>query len=281
MQPLLVAVSAEDLRRALALLDIQVLRRAQGRTKTQTERFSIAYLLASLPTQYLKFPLTLEHSERPDFVLRLPSVTVGIEVTEAVPENHARASVIRQSGIGKSVHFVKRARPGEETQSTESLRDEIKLDRPGEPWVGNEPESECAEAMLYCAVSKAATAHKPGFKIHPINWLLVYDNWPLPGHHHSEANALLAAGCDKPRVLSPENRTHLTLPPRPDYRAQPSILRQASFDSLKANGMGSSKSTLLQHPRRPVHHVGADGGFEGFHHGLLQTFFGGGEGALI
>lgn len=202
MQPLLVAESAADLRRALALLDIQVMRRAQGRKKAQTERFSIAYLLASLPTEYLEFPLALEHGDRPDFVLRLPSVTVGIEVTEAVPQNHARASVIRQSGVGKSVHFIKRARPGEEARSTESLRAEIELDWPGEPWVGNEPEREWADAMLHCSMSKVATAHKPGFTIHPFNWLLIYDNWPLPGHRHSDANALLATECVKAGVLA-------------------------------------------------------------------------------
>lgn len=202
MQPLVTAKSPEDLRRALALLNIRVLPRAQGRTKVQTERFSIAYLLSSLPLEHLEFPFTLEHGDRPDFVLRMPSFTVGIEVTEAVPENLARASVIRQSGIGKPMHFIKRSRPGEETRSNDSLRAEIKLDMAGEPWVGNEPEREWAEAMLHCSQTKVTTAHKPGFKIHPINWLLIYDNWPLPGHCHSEAHEFLVAGCDKTDVLA-------------------------------------------------------------------------------
>jgi hypothetical protein len=202
MQPLVVANSAEDLRRELALLDIRVLRRAQGRTKQQTERFSIAYLLSSLPLRYLEFPLALEHGDRPDFVLRMPTVTIGIEVTEAVPENLARASVMRQSGIGKPVHFIKRARPGEATQSTDSLRAEVELDRAGGPWVGNEPEREWADAMLHSSESKVATAHKPGFTLYPINWLLIYDNWPLPGHDHSEASALLAVAGNNAGVLA-------------------------------------------------------------------------------
>lgn len=191
MQPLLVAESAEDLRRSLALLDTSVLRRAHGRTKTQVERSCIVHLLSSLPAEYLEFPLALEHGDRPDFVLRTSSDAVGIEVTEAVPENRARASAIRASGFGRSVHFVKRARPGEKAKSTESLRTEIDLDLPEEPWVGDEPEREWVEAIMHCAESKVAAVKKPGFQLHSNNWLLIYDNWPLPWHDHSEASALL------------------------------------------------------------------------------------------
>ena len=136
---LLSAESEEHLRDALAAMDVRVQRRGQGRTKVQTERFSIAHLMSSLPQSYLDFPLTLEHGDRPDFVLCMPTVWVGIEITEAVPENEARATVMRQSGIGPNVHMLRRARPGEPPRSNETLRDEIEGDRSSEPWMGNEP----------------------------------------------------------------------------------------------------------------------------------------------
>ena len=49
--------------------------------------------------------------------------------------------------------------------------------------------------MLHFANTKVAATRKPGFVLHDLNWLLIYDNWPLPGHRHNEANQLLTAAC--------------------------------------------------------------------------------------
>ncbi|MBU6258464.1 MAG: hypothetical protein KGL18_14135 [Burkholderiales bacterium] len=197
MQTLLAAESPGVLKHALSLLDIGNTHRAQGQNKHQKERYYIAHLLHSIPRDYIEFPLTLEQAERPDFELRMPSITIGIEVTEAVPENQARAKALRKKGFGKSVHFLKRAQPGEVPKSTKDLRAEIISDCAEEPWIGNEPEAKWAEAMLHISASKVAKAYKPGFRRHATNWLLIYDNWPIPDQRHAEANTLLASHCNK------------------------------------------------------------------------------------
>jgi hypothetical protein len=185
--------SALDLREKLAALNVEVPPRSQGRTKAHTERYSIAHLLSSLPAEQFAFPLALEHGDRPDFVVALAERSIGIELTEAVPENVARASALRESGIGPEVYFVPRALPGEPPRRTAELRREIEQDNPGSPWVGNAPEREWADAMFHFAGIKAEKAHKPGFAAYALNWLLIYDNWPLPRVRYAEASLLFAA----------------------------------------------------------------------------------------
>lgn len=192
---LLHAESAEDLRNKLAAINVVVLPRSAGRTKVQVELFDMIHLLSSLPPDRFVFPLNVEHCDRPDFVMTFNGRPIGIELTEAVPENVARASVLRQSGLGPEVFFIPRALPGEQPKSTSELRREIELDKPGRPWLGNAPEHEWANAMLHCAKAKREKAKKAGFGRHPRNWLLIYDNWPLPEVRHSEASSLLAGKC--------------------------------------------------------------------------------------
>lgn len=202
MAQLLLAECAEDLRRKLALVKVKVAPRSAGRTKEQTERFSIAHLLSSLPPDRFAFPLTVDHGDRPDCVVTFNDRSIGIELTEAVPENIARASVLRQSGLGPEVYFIPRALPGELPKSTAALRREIELDRPGPPWEGDAPEREWADAMLYFATVKVEKARKPGFVLHPRNWLLIYDNWPLPAVHYAEASSVFAGKCAEAGILA-------------------------------------------------------------------------------
>lgn len=90
-----------ELRVGLAELDIDVPPRSEGRRNYHAERYCIAHVLATLPFDRLSFPLTLTHSDKPNFLLAMPGADVGIEHTEAVPENIARADFLRQrEGLG-------------------------------------------------------------------------------------------------------------------------------------------------------------------------------------
>lgn len=177
----------EDLFRELAKLGISVPLRSQGRTKEDTERYSLAYLISSIPASRLPFPLSVTHGDRPDFVLSGPYLSIGVEHTEAVPQNVAQSDVIRESGVGPDVYFTPHATPGEPVKKGRMLRQEIERDEAGDGWVGDSPEREWAEAMLHFAIEKARKAMAPGFARHEKNWLLVYDNWPLPAVKHAVA----------------------------------------------------------------------------------------------
>ncbi len=94
MTDLVIASSSTDLLQQLRTIDISVPPRTEGRTTEQREQWSICRLLATYAeTDLLDYPLQVKHKDRPDIILSMPSVCVGIEITEAVPENLARSDV--------------------------------------------------------------------------------------------------------------------------------------------------------------------------------------------
>ena len=164
-----------ELKDRLAELDIDVPPRSEGRRNHHAERYCIAHLLATLPVEQLSFPLTLTHSDKPDFLLAMFRADVGIEHTEAVPEN-----------------FTPHVLPGEPRKTAGELRREIEADESGPGWCGDSPEREWAAAMAHYVKEKMPKATADGFVRYPANWLIVYDNWPLPAINCSKAASYLA-----------------------------------------------------------------------------------------
>jgi hypothetical protein len=186
------AANPAELKAKLAELDIDVPARSEGRRNHHAERYSIAHLLATLPADQFSFPLTLTHSDKPDFLLVMAGSEVGIEHTEAVPENVARAHFMREKGLGPDVHFIPHATPGEPRKTADELRREIEDDRLGSGWCGDSPEREWAAALAHYVKEKIPKAMADGFVRYPANWLIVYDNWPLPVIDYSKAATYLA-----------------------------------------------------------------------------------------
>jgi hypothetical protein len=185
------ADKADEFRVRLGGLEIDVPARSEGRTTHQVERYSVAHLLITLPVERISFPLMLTHRDRPDFLLEMPSGDLGIEHTEAVPENIANAQAMRERGLGPDVYCIPRARPGEPRKTADQLRCEIEADEPGDGWYGNAPKREWAEAMAHYVKAKLPKAMEDGFTRYPENWLVVYDNWPLPPFNYSNAAPFL------------------------------------------------------------------------------------------
>lgn len=95
-------------------------------------------------------------------------------------ENEAHASFLREKGLGPEVYFIQPATPGERKKRAVRLRAEIEADEAGEPWVGDGAEQQWADAMAYFIRDKVRAFQATGFQRFPENWLLIYDNWPLP-----------------------------------------------------------------------------------------------------
>lgn len=189
---ILQADTPAELKARLAGLEIDVPARSEGRRNHHAERYSIAHLLATLPIEQLSFPLTLTHSDKPDFLLAMSGSEVGIEHTEAVPENVARANFLREKGLGPDVYFTPHAMPGEPRRTADELRRDIEADRPGAGWCGDSPEREWAAAIAHYVKEKIPKATADGFVRCPANWLIVYDNWPLPAIDYHKAATYLA-----------------------------------------------------------------------------------------
>jgi hypothetical protein len=185
------ADSHQHLRQLLAAMDLSVPTKMQDRENYHVEMFCAAHLLSTLPEARLSFPLVLNHRDRPDFELALATVDVGIEHTQAVPENVARAQAMRDEGLGGDTYFEPHAEPGEPRKSAKRLRKEIEDDEPSDGWVGDGSPL-WARVILEGVRQKVAKAQKPGFHRFPLNWLLIYDNWPNPGVKVEKAALLLA-----------------------------------------------------------------------------------------
>lgn len=76
--------------------------------------------------------------------------------------------------------MIRRYRPDGPRRSLDELRAEIIENNPGEPWVGDAAERDWAEFVVHFAREKVAKATVPGFQRFALNWLLIYNNWPLP-----------------------------------------------------------------------------------------------------
>lgn len=209
MTKLLSAASAVEFKAALSAIDIHVPPRSKGRKKEQGERYSIAHLLASLPSEDILYPVNLTQQERPDFFLQMANLDVGIEHVEAVPESHVRASIYRQKGDGPQVHLLKKHQPGEFRRSKKAILNDIIRDKASPPWVGNEVEVDWARVMLHFIDSKVKIINKSGFAKFEENWLLIYNNWPLPGVHHEEVCSLLTDSFPNKILPSEFNRVFI------------------------------------------------------------------------
>jgi len=191
MTLILNAHSRDQLRPALQLIDTTVPLRTEGRTTKHTEIYAIVKCLSAMVNDCLTYPLTLAHRDRPDFLLTIGSVQIGIEHTEAISENEAHRSALREHGHGEAVQFISRTLPGEPKKSRTELINELKLNKSGDGWVGDSVEREWAAAMLHSVHNKIDRLNSAGFERFSQNWLLIYDNWSLPVLHEKEGVEIL------------------------------------------------------------------------------------------
>jgi hypothetical protein len=187
----LAAKSADELRRAVSEIDISVAPRGEGRTSEQRERWSICRFLAAIAeSDWIQYPVKLGKRERPDYLLTDELSLTGIEITEAVPPDWARVDVARNQ-LGEQMVMLQRFCPGEPRRSQEEI-DRIASGRArSDGWAGDSPEREWAAAMLHAFGRKIDVAAKPGFQLFDRNWVLIYDDWPLPGVDDPKAAAHL------------------------------------------------------------------------------------------
>jgi hypothetical protein len=181
------ADSPSDLFRQLRAVDLDVPSRTK-RTTEQVQRSSICRFLSTFAdSELLRYPLKLEPGDRPDFVLSCRAVPVGIEVTEAVPTDLARADALQEHRGYDVVRFFQRFRPGEPARplpEIERIAQGLVL---GEGWAGDSVETDWADVMTYFSLAKADKFSRPGFRTFSSNWLLIYDNWELPMLNEAKA----------------------------------------------------------------------------------------------
>lgn len=175
------AENSKSLLNQLISMSLIVPLRSDGRETEHIERYAISHLLAAISeSDLLKYPIHIEHSDRPDFVISTSNTSIGVEVTEAVSQNSAHAAFLREKGCGPEVYFPLPIELGEKQKKSKQLKKEIEANRPGLPWMGDESERIWAQVMSHFTECKVKSCTKVGFMRHDRNWLLIDDNWGIP-----------------------------------------------------------------------------------------------------
>ena len=190
------ATSKHELLDYLSKQDITVPDRIDGRKSEHCERWAGFRFLATWATaDLLSYPLYVIHRnkpDRPDFLILSDSWEIGVECTEAVPqewaETDAQASHMEVSGLLPMDSF-KLSTP---KRTYDERRELILNPHLGCGFAGGEPEQEWMEWMMIAIHKKTIAFNKPEFKKCDINRLLIYDNACLPNANTSTAAALLA-----------------------------------------------------------------------------------------
>jgi hypothetical protein len=167
--------SRTDLLTWLKSQDITVPARTEGRKTEHCERHTAFRLFATLANNF-KYPLKIQHQDRPDFLLRSGNKKIGIEVTEAVLEEFAATDAIAEKlGLECTLfmdHF-KRSTP----KRTAKERKELLKNQPlSSGWGSGGLSREWILLIIDCIEAKTNDLKKTGFNLYDLNCLLVYDN---------------------------------------------------------------------------------------------------------
>jgi hypothetical protein len=184
------AENSAELLRILKNVDISVPPRDEGRTTEHCETWSICRLLATLTKHNrIGFPMQLTKRERPDFLLKTGDRYIGIELTEAINEEYAKATTLPQANEDGAIFdpsLFKWGTPPRKLRDLHSIVSRKKLTGPG--WEGNSVEGEYADAIFNVITSKTEKLRQQDFDKFIENWLAIYCNITLPALELDEAN---------------------------------------------------------------------------------------------
>ncbi|RQV94581.1 hypothetical protein EH221_07280 [bacterium] len=172
----------EELYEILKGIDILVPSRRSGIKTEHSEKYSIVHFLSTyLNEGNLIFPLSVIHRDKPDFLLKMNSIKIGIEQTESIPEQCAWALSLWEEYCPDGFFepgFFRWGSPIRTRQEICEIISKTQTALHGEPWFGNSVEKEWACWMIDCINVKTEKLNKDDFKKFNQNCLLIYDNLP-------------------------------------------------------------------------------------------------------
>jgi hypothetical protein len=184
---------SDELFALLRQIDISVPGRTQKRTTHHAETYTICHLLSTLGAAgRLTFPASLEHRDKPDFLLEDAGKSIGIEVTEAISQQYAAYCALAEREFPSALLELGHFRWDSPERTAEEMRALLRQRKlTSEGWAGNAPEREWALFIQSAVDNKLAKLARPDFAKFDCNWLSIYDNLPMPNIHLGDAITLL------------------------------------------------------------------------------------------
>lgn len=155
--------------------------RSEGRKSFHTEYYTLKYFLLETKSElFCDFPVKLHHKDKPDFRIFRNNNSIGIEVTESIPEQLARAaSLLEKMGpeyILLESDFFGWDAPDRNNAEIIAIIEKSNKKLIGNGYVGNSIEINWANGLISCINNKTIKLNKPNYDKYDNNWLLVYDN---------------------------------------------------------------------------------------------------------
>lgn len=189
--------SPSDLLSALGETDIAVPARTGGRQTHHTETYIACRLLSTLAANdRLRFPVSVSRRDpphdRPDVMMQTGNTRIGIEITEAIPEQFAALCAFAEKEFPDHWLPIDVFQRDAVVLSKKEMRALLQANaRHVGGWLGDAPEREWAQFMKGVVGTKLAKLAQDGFKKFDQNWLSIYDNLPLPHVHLANAIGIL------------------------------------------------------------------------------------------
>ncbi len=144
------------------------------------------FVATEAESSLLRYPLTVEHRDKPDFVLEMRGVPIGIECVEAVPKEWYEIEAIRERKYPDALNWGHRFRPGEKVFSLKEKDEIASGSRAGPPWVGDMAERQWAEALEYFIRLKTDKLRSGNYGEFSKMWLLIQDEWRVPLYSYED-----------------------------------------------------------------------------------------------
>jgi len=189
------ASSATELIEKLRSIDISVPRRTMGRKTEHTERYAIVnFLISRVSERQYKYPISIIHRDKPDFLLQTARNSIGIECTEAIPKQLAWAQALMAEHFPDGLYepeFFRWNSPIRTKAEMMELLSKSQKKLHGVPVYGDGIEKDWANWMHKSICSKTEKLNSPGFEVFERNQLLIYDNLPKAWNNLNKASAIL------------------------------------------------------------------------------------------
>lgn len=153
----------------------------------------MCHLLSTLANEKdLSFPISVNHRDRPDFLIHAGKSKVGIEVTEAVSERYAAYMALAEREFPNVFLEPAHFRWSEPKLTVEEMRGLLRQSQlTSNGWAGDDPEKEWALFIQSVVDAKLIKLARPEFEKLNQNWLSIYDNLPLPNINLEKALTFL------------------------------------------------------------------------------------------
>jgi len=148
-------------------------------TRKHIERSQLDALIGRITQLGYDPPSSIRDSERPDFILDIRGRNIGLETTSAVYQEYKRGRMLHRTGYPAGCVAMSGLQDGERRRSNDEIvHDMLTI---GGPWQdADEGMVDWREKIADSLNSKRSKLSDPDFQRFDENWLLIFDEPPLP-----------------------------------------------------------------------------------------------------